>query len=67
MTYISFQQGDVNGDDTINILDIVITVNGILGTTELTATQIQLADLNSDGTINILDIVLIVNLVLGGN
>ena len=67
LTYISFQQGDVNGDDTINILDIVITVNGILGTTELTATQIQLADLNSDGNINILDIVLIVNLVLGGN
>jgi hypothetical protein len=42
-------------------------VNGILGTTELTATQIQLADLNVDGNINILDIVLIVNLVLADN
>ena len=50
-----------------NILDIVITVNGILGTAELTATQIQIADLNSDGVINILDIVLIVNIVLGGS
>jgi hypothetical protein len=67
LTYTAFQQGDVNMDDTINILDIVITVNGILGTTELTTTQIQLADLNADGNINILDIVLIVNLVLGGS
>ena len=67
LTYISFQPGDVNGDETINILDIVITVNGILGTADLTATQIQIADLNSDGVVNILDIVLIVNLVLGGS
>jgi agmatine deiminase len=67
LTYTAFQPGDVNMDDTINILDIVITVNSILGTIELTPTQIQLADLNSDGNINILDIVLIVNLVLGGN
>ena len=67
LTYTAFQPGDVNMDDTINILDIVITVNEILGTTELTATQIQLADLNADGNINILDIVLIVNLVLADN
>ena len=67
LTYTAFQPGDVNMDDTINILDIVITVNSILDTIELTPTQIQLADLNSDGNINILDIVLIVNLVLGDN
>jgi hypothetical protein len=54
-------------DDSINVLDIVITVNSILGTIELTPTQIQLADLNADGNINILDIVLIVNLVLEGS
>jgi hypothetical protein len=52
-------------DDTINILDIVITVSAILGSIELTPTQVQLADLNADGNINILDIVLIVNTVLG--
>ena len=40
-------------------------VNAILGSIELTTTEIQLADLNIDGNINILDIVLIVNLVLG--
>tara|TARA_B110000438_G_scaffold114278_1_gene112028 strand:+ start:2885 stop:4156 length:1272 start_codon:yes stop_codon:yes gene_type:complete len=64
LTYTSFQSGDVNMDDTINVLDIVVTVNSILGMIELTPTQSQLADLNADGNINILDIVLIVNLVL---
>jgi agmatine/peptidylarginine deiminase len=65
LTYTSFESGDVNMDDTVNILDIVLVVNSILGTIELTPTQIQLADMNADGTVNILDIILIVNIVLG--
>jgi len=65
LTYTSFESGDVNMDDTVNILDIVLVVNSILGTIELTSTQIQLADMNADGTVNILDIILIVNIVLG--
>jgi len=65
LAFTSFQSGDVNMDDTVNILDIVLVVNSILGTTELTPTQIQLADLNADSTVNILDIIIIVNIVLG--
>jgi len=51
--------GDVNGDEIVNILDIVQLANMILAfeyTTE--------ADLNSDGVVNILDIVQIVNIIL---
>ena len=56
--------GDINGDDSINILDIVMVANYTLGQAEFTEEQIQVADLNGDGTINILDIVQIINIVL---
>ena len=56
--------GDVNQDETVNILDVVLAVNGVLGTSDLTSTEFQLADMNGDGTLNVLDIILIVNEVL---
>ena len=58
--------GDVNNDSLINILDIIQTVNIILGA-NLNPTDYELwaADLNQDGNIDILDIVLIVNTILG--
>ena len=52
--------GDVNNDGIINILDVVSTVNIILGHAE----WIDSADYNSDGVINVLDIVSIVNIIL---
>ena len=57
--------GDVNMDGVINVLDIVFTVNFVLGLEDLSAYQQQLADMNADGTVNILDIILIVNIILG--
>ena len=56
--------GDVNGDATVNILDIVMVANYTLGQGEFTNEQIQSADINQDGIINILDIVQIINIVL---
>ena len=56
--------GDVNQDDSVNILDVVLAVNGVLGTNELNNTEFQLADMNDDGILNVLDIILIVNEIL---
>jgi len=56
--------GDINQDDTVNILDIVLAVNGILGIFELSTIEFQLADMNGDGILNILDVILIVNQIL---
>ena len=53
--------GDLNEDSIINILDIIICINIVLGTEENTDS----ADLNQDGIVNILDIVSLVNLILG--
>ena len=57
--------GDINQDEVVNILDIILAVNGILGTSELSNIEFQLADMNGDGMLNILDIILIVNEILG--
>ena len=54
--------GDVNGDDILNVLDVVAIVNSITGGTTIS----DCADVNGDGVINVLDIVSIVNLILGG-
>ena len=61
--YFDFIQGtlgDVNGDDIINVLDIVQTVNMVLGLQEASS----LADINDDNIVNILDVVQLINLVL---
>ena len=62
---IQYQLGDVNQDEQFNVLDVVLAVNGILGTVELSNTQFILADLNNDSTLNVLDVIMIVNIILG--
>ncbi len=57
--------GDLNNDSEINVQDIVITVNIVIGLVNPTATQMQAGDLNSDGLIDVLDIVTLVNLIIG--
>ena len=56
--------GDVNFDGSINISDIVIMVNFVLGQTP-TDEQFITGDMNYDGIINIVDVILVVNQVLG--
>jgi hypothetical protein len=53
--------GDLNGDGTLNILDIVILANLILSGDNSN----PIGDLNQDGSYNILDIVTLINLILG--
>jgi len=52
--------GDINGDQLVNVLDVILTVNMILGTSEINYN----ADLNNDGAINIQDIILMLNIIL---
>ena len=61
---LNLELGDVNSDNTVNILDIIATVNYVLGFDTFTAEQIAQADLNFDGYVDILDIVALANFVL---
>ena len=57
--------GDVNNDSLINILDVIQTVNIILGTnSNPNDYELWAADMNQDSNIDILDVVLIVNTIL---
>tara|TARA_Y100001935_G_scaffold212457_1_gene182963 strand:- start:634 stop:1896 length:1263 start_codon:yes stop_codon:yes gene_type:complete len=64
ITYIPYELGDINLDQLINVQDVVVVINFILGQTELTQQQQNLADLNNDNLINVQDIILVVNLIL---
>ena len=58
------EPGDLNADGVINVLDVVILVNGILGS-DLSDSEFAAGDVNGDGILNVLDVVLVVNLILG--
>ena len=53
--------GDLNGDLEVNVLDVVVLINMILG---LEPENFAIGDLNSDSQINVLDVVLVVNIVI---
>ncbi|MAV64222.1 MAG: hypothetical protein CMG00_03415 [Candidatus Marinimicrobia bacterium] len=56
----NFLLGDVNSDAIVNVQDIILIVNMILGNIN----QNSLADLNNDFTINVADIILVINIIL---
>ena len=56
---LEFILGDINEDASINIQDVVLAINLVLGNQ-----YNSLADLNSDSTVDILDIVQLVNMIL---
>ena len=56
--------GDLNSDNNVNVLDVIVTVNYLIGHIDLSTIQLQNADMNLDGNINVLDILMIVDLVL---
>ena len=51
--------GDVNGDEVINVQDIILIVNMILANNNDSS-----GDINADGIVNILDVVQIINIIL---
>jgi hypothetical protein len=58
--------GDINGDSTFDVLDVILMMNIILITEDdYTICQEDASDLNSDGVIDILDVILLVNIILG--
>ena len=60
----SLLTGDVNGDYVVNVTDVMLVVNYILGYDTGTFIFTN-ADVNLDGLINVTDVMLIVNFILG--
>ena len=53
--------GDVNNDESVDVLDVVLLVNMILGTE---SPNYATADINFDGSINVQDIISLINIIL---
>ena len=51
--------GDINGDNLINVQDVILIVNYILE-----GTYNEFSDLNSDNQLNVLDVIALVSLIL---
>ena len=60
--YIVLSNGDLNYDDSVDILDVIILVNHILSPSTV---ELEGADINNDGEVNVLDVVALVNIILG--
>ena len=60
-SYIDVLPGDLNFDTTLNVLDVIILVNMVLG---FENPDYSAGDINSDSVINILDVVSLVSLIL---
>ena len=58
--------GDVNFDGSLDITDVILLVNFVLGTTP-TEEQELTADMNQDGILNILDVIQVVGDILVTN
>ena len=56
--------GDCTNDGYINIFDVIMLINAILGETELTTSQFLAADIDYNNELNIFDIINIINLIL---
>lgn len=56
--------GNANGDDNLDVLDIVIVIDHILGADVLDAEGICNGDVDNSGEIDILDVVIIVDYIL---
>ncbi|PIR43918.1 hypothetical protein COV24_00105 [candidate division WWE3 bacterium CG10_big_fil_rev_8_21_14_0_10_32_10] len=51
-------QGDLNGDNTVNIQDIIVLINEIF-----TPSGVIESDINSDGKVDILDVIALINMI----
>ena len=56
--------GDINNDNTVDILDVIYLVEILLSNTSFQDSELFEIDLNNDNQINIIDIVLLVQIIL---
>lgn len=58
------RKGDVNGDGTLSVLDVMLIKKHILGETVLNGAYAEAADVNGDGVVNEKDVSALQNMIL---
>ena len=57
--------GDINGDGVVNIRDVILAMQHVLGLHSLSEEQLEVADINNDGVLDIRDVTMIMQVALG--
>ena len=60
----SYELGDVNDDNSINIIDIIIVVEFILDIEDPSEQEFLVSDVNADLSIDVFDILMIIDIIL---
>jgi hypothetical protein len=68
MVRVAYKLGDVNGDESVNIVDANYLINYLsTGNPQLNSYQFAAADINGDGLVNTTDAMLLINILSGTN
>ena len=54
-------RGDLNGDGQVNVTDVSVIINAILGNGQL---DLEAGDLNGDGSLNVTDVTALIHIIL---
>tara|TARA_B100000029_G_scaffold515167_1_gene620925 strand:+ start:1144 stop:1890 length:747 start_codon:yes stop_codon:yes gene_type:complete len=63
-SFCEYENGDINYDGDINVVDIVQLVYYVLNNVELNECDYFISDLNEDSIVNVIDIVTLVSIIL---
>ena len=58
-------QGDINGDGTVNLVDLMQCLNHVGGKEFIEGEALEAADINEDGIVNLVDLMRLLNYVGG--
>ncbi len=61
-----FYKGNINGEGTIDIIDVLMLIDVILGI-ETNTCPYESSDINDDDIVNVLDVINLIQEILGGN
>ena len=64
MNILVSDPGDINAEGNINVQDVVMLLNFILGDDEPEDGEQYTADMNGDGILNVMDVVILVSLII---
>ncbi len=63
---VVFYNGNLNGDDVVNIIDVIMLIDVILGI-DSNECMYESSDVNDDDIVNVLDVIDLIQEILGGN
>ena len=63
--YSTESKGDVNEDGSLNVADLMMSIQHVSGRTELQGAALWAADVNGDGTVNVVDLMRLLHYISG--